>query len=348
MTRSVWGSSYVEWFLICTIGTILITRAYLAATGYPQIGGHTLHIAHAVWGACLLMVALVMGWLFLGPTIRVTSVVIGGIGFGLFLDEIGKFITVDNDYFFGPSAEVMYVSLVVVLVVTRVIRDFRPLDADEALANAAAIAAIGVSGGLTPLRRAQGLELADHAERAGCAPDAVEPVRTLLAGSGDRTDRLTALRVRVMAAIPRFLLSRRWVPIVTGTLLVISAIATGIGVAQLLTGGIDVETTRARVLLDPLGAADAIRLFGAACTLTLVLWAIVGRRRRGELWAMEIVRIAALVMTSLNALVNFATEGFGALVSVAIGLSAVAVLTHQINSATVPADVVATKSDSAP
>ncbi len=39
----------------------------------PELGGHGLHIAHLLWG-------------------------------GFFIDELGKFITQDNDYFFKPAA----------------------------------------------------------------------------------------------------------------------------------------------------------------------------------------------------------------------------------------------------
>ena len=48
------------------------TRWYLQATGYPQVGGGELHIAHMLWGGFLLVVAallppiLAAGWALTG------------------------------------------------------------------------------------------------------------------------------------------------------------------------------------------------------------------------------------------------------------------------------------------
>src|ERR1700712_2676443 len=193
ITRSALGPSAAEAFVIVAFATILITRLYLELTGYPQIGGGDLHIAHALYGGALMMLALIIGWMALGFGARAACVVMGGIGFGLFLDEVGKFVTKDNDYFFGPSAEIMYILVVVILVGARVVRDFRPLRARECLASAAMVAADGV---------ASGLGLAERAGAGGADADEVAAVRALLLSADPASDRLHALQERAIRLVP--------------------------------------------------------------------------------------------------------------------------------------------------
>ncbi|MFF0818584.1 hypothetical protein ACFYVR_26070 [Rhodococcus sp. NPDC003318] len=108
-----------ELFLVAAVATVLITRAYLAATGYPQIGSGTLHIAHVLWGGLLMAAALVAVAITEGTRVRVLSALAGGIGFGLFVDEIGKFVTKDVDYFFQPAIAMIYVVFVLFYLVAR-------------------------------------------------------------------------------------------------------------------------------------------------------------------------------------------------------------------------------------
>ncbi len=153
LLRNAYGSTPAEAFMITAIVTILVTRLALNLAGYPQVGGSRLHIAHALYGGALMVSALLIGWTFLGFGVRAVCVVVGGIGFGLFLDEVGKFVTKNNNYFYGPAAEIMYISVALLLVLTRVVRDVRPPSVEENLANAAIIAAEGIARGLPPGRR---------------------------------------------------------------------------------------------------------------------------------------------------------------------------------------------------
>ena len=119
--------SLQETFLVCAVSTILIIRTDLWLTNYPQIGGHGLHIAHLLWGGLFMLVAIGTLVTFLGRSSRRTAAVVGGVGFGFFIDELGKFVTSDNNYFFKPAAAMIYVIFIVLFLVNRAMRRRRGL-----------------------------------------------------------------------------------------------------------------------------------------------------------------------------------------------------------------------------
>jgi hypothetical protein len=260
-------------------------------------------------------------------------VVLGGIGFGLFLDEVGKFVTKDNDYFYGPAAEIMYILVVVILVGARMVRDIRPLNARECLASAATIAADGVARGLATRRREIGLVLVDRATELGADADDARLVQELLLSADPASDRVHAARQWALALIPDFFRSPRWVPVVGWLLVLGSFLGVSLGTLGVVLGGYFYEDDRLTVTLDGLNVPSVILLVTAVLTLGIALPAMIARRRTSEIWPLRWLRNAALIFTLLNALVNFATEGFGALISLSIGLFALAILSYQIDIA---------------
>src|SRR5438034_6470211 len=94
--------------LVCAVLTILIVRTQLYLTNYPQLGGHGLHIAHLLYGGIIMVIAIGMLLTYLGRSVRHSAAVLGGIGFGFFIDELGKFITSDNNYLYKPAAAIVY------------------------------------------------------------------------------------------------------------------------------------------------------------------------------------------------------------------------------------------------
>ena len=116
------GSSYlVEIWLVSAVVTIFGVRLYLELTGYPQVGGATLHIAHMLWGALGMVIAFGMLLIMASDVWKPTSAVVGGFGFGLFIDELGKFITKDNDYFYRPTIALIYAVLMILFLISRTI-----------------------------------------------------------------------------------------------------------------------------------------------------------------------------------------------------------------------------------
>lgn len=316
--------------MIIAIATILITRLYLELTNYPQVGGKTLHIAHALYGGALMMLALLLGWMFLGFGVRALAVVLGGIGFGLFLDEVGKFVTKDNDYFYGPSSEIMYVLVVLVLVGNRIVRDSRRPSHEETLANAAHIAAQGVAHGIPEHRREWALRMVDRAEAEGADTDTIAGLRLLLENCRSSSSRLHDAQKFAPRLIPAFFKSPRWVPVVAWATTLVAFVGVVFGVVELVIGDLHLDTSDTTIDIDRMGIASGILFVSSCLTFALALPSTV-RLRTGKLWPLRMLRIAALIFTLLNALVDFAQEGFAALINVAIGLFTLAVLSHRIN-----------------
>jgi hypothetical protein len=171
--RRVNAGTYHGLLLVSAVATILGLRAYLEATGYPQVGGNGLHIAHMLWGGLFMLVALVLLLSFVGIQARLIAALVGGIGFGLFIDELGKFITSDNDYFFEPTVGLLYIIFVILFMVFSALEVRRPLRPDEGLANATDALADLVLGGATPTARARALTPLDASRTSGPLATAV-------------------------------------------------------------------------------------------------------------------------------------------------------------------------------
>lgn len=327
--RNIQGTGSVETFLLVSISTILITRGYLEITDYPQVGGRTLHIAHALYGAAAMVIALVTTWMFIGNRVARRATVIGGIGFGLFLDEVGKFITVDNDYFYGPSAEIMYVTVLALLVFTKILRNARPLTAHEYTCNAARIAANGLAHGLTEKDKNAALEMLDIAASQNADHNTVDALRQLVLDAPRTEDTFGRFTQSRTAIWLRRRLAPRWIPIVVGYVLAAFALlGIVVGIIQITLGGVEFEDDSGQITISQMGPASALLFASAVLTLLIVAPSIVGIRQSDRRWPHVGLRLAALTFTGLNALAHFATEGFGGIVGIVFGALALFLLSQ--------------------
>src|SRR4051812_50054647 len=156
LPRDPQASLRIMAMLVSAVATVLVVRGFLAATGYPQLGGGGLHVAHVLWGGLLMVMGLVLLLSFAGPVIRPMAAVLSGVGIGLSIDEIGKFVTSDNNYFYRPAAALMYVFVAGLVLVAHLVHGRRAHHPAEHLAAAVDQAVAGVVGGFTPRRALQG------------------------------------------------------------------------------------------------------------------------------------------------------------------------------------------------
>ena len=304
-------------FLIMAVGTLLTIRFFLAATGYPQVGGGELHIAHMLWGGLGMMAALVVVFTLQGHLWLAVAAAGGGAGFGTFIDELGKFITKDNDYFFKPTIALIYLIFVVLYLVFRSIGRFRKLSHQERLVNALDLAKESEMHELDPRDREAALGLL-----AGCdqTDDTVVALQTLLRHTPTVEDA-TRTRLARFDAGARGLyqrtVDRRWFKLVfVGFFVIVALVSLAAGVVAVagylaggLSGGNLAPSDADLVSIGQLLTAIAIGLF---TLLGVVVW------RRGRLAAYRWFVRAVLVGIFVGGFLNFYQSQLGALVDLVL------------------------------
>ena len=195
LVRNVDAGQLLENFLVAAVATLLAIRVYLAATGYPQVGGHGLHIAHMLWGGLMMLIAIVLMLSFLGKRVQRAASILGGIGFGTFIDELGKFITSDNNYFFRPTIALIYAIFVLMFLAFRAIQRRRQLSPDDYLANALDRVRDAVSHDMDADDRARALALLDRSDPRDPVVGALRTVLRQTPSTSEATHRSAPARL---------------------------------------------------------------------------------------------------------------------------------------------------------
>lgn len=317
IARHPHAGSGVEAVVVLAAATILLTRLSLHMLGYPRVGGGSLHIAHMLWGGLALTVAAMTALSILGDRVRPIIIVLAGIGLGLGLDEIGKFVTTTNDYFYKPAVAIMYVLLLAVVVVSRLVRDLVPRRAHEDLTAAAFIAADGLVRGLDDHRRARART---YLGRAGAAEHAqVAAIDALLTSCAAvptprwREQWSAVANARALRLVDHGI----WIRVSAAALVTYSAF--GVSAAGILGAGSTDDVT---------AFAQTIDAAGSALTLALALPALLWRTDRR--WVLEAVRLSSITTLILIQIVEFAQSQFSAVADLLVGMLTLAVITRAL------------------
>ncbi|MET8230876.1 hypothetical protein ABZS77_09395 [Micromonospora sp. NPDC005298] len=320
-TRAVQAASHLQAFVLSGVVTVLALRAYLEATDYPQIGGGGLHIAHVLWGGLLLAVGLGIPLIFLGEGARTAGAIVGGVGFGLFIDEVGKFVTTGTDYFYAPAAAIIYVAFALLVLLTQAVRGRTgrsQLTAAERTANALDVVLSAQPAGLTDRRRADVRRLVRGAGPATAAameqlldtlPRREPPPVRFWQRAADRARRLATWATR-----------QRWLVWLVVVYLVVEPVLVVVA-----------------VLLDGVtGELDQEREWGAVVgvTATALVTAVLSLRaawllRSNRLEAFRFFKLALLVNLLFGQIFNFTVNQFNAVAVVAIDLALLGVVTAE-------------------
>jgi hypothetical protein len=325
-TRALDMGRLLDTVLVCAVGTILLIRTELWLSNYPQLGGSGLHIAHLLWGGLGMLIAIVILVSFLSPVARMVGAVLGGIGFGFFIDELGKFLTSDNNYFFKPTAAIIYIFFIIFFLGARALQRRHGLTHTEYLVNAMELAKDAAMRDMDVGEQAKALALLDHADQHDSL---VQPLRDLLRAARVRPEDEPSLGEKVVrGARDRYfrLTGNRWFIRVVTALFVLWALGTMLEIVGLLTqlsahlsGHHEVHvggsiTSRPGHYGFVRGANLATSLVSGA----MVIWGLVQLRRRSRLAAYEWFERALLVSLFLTQVFAFLESQFGACVGFVI------------------------------
>ena len=218
-------------FLIAAITTVIVIRLQLWITNYPSLSPGELHIAHLLWGGVFMTAAIWMLSSYIGRRMVAPGAILGGIGFGFFIDEVGKFVTADNNYFFKPTAAIIYVVFIILFLVSKWISS-RRIGLRERLGNAAALASERYMDGLSPYERQAAIDLLEPIRsdpRAGDLLQAIESVRPDAAEEPGRLERLVLWMQRTYEDW----VQTRWFQIAMIGAVVVGIILTAYGIVTL-------------------------------------------------------------------------------------------------------------------
>ncbi|MFH1623380.1 MAG: hypothetical protein ABIA12_02585 [Candidatus Aenigmatarchaeota archaeon] len=242
--RDLKSENLLEVFMVTAVASVLTIRFLLALTGYPQFGVAGLRITHVLFGGMMMMVSIVIFLSFVNRTSRKWAAAIGGMGFGAFVDEMGKFVTSDANYFFQPAVGMIYVTFILVYFLSRRLNSESPLTPAERVANVLEISKEAMIRGLNSVDRKMVSELlATFGRHDGTSGHLRAFLKSIQAPPRPKLDAYERLRVWTRSIYMRIVRGRVFNSIVvafflmyaTGSLLVSLDTIVGMRNAILLT-----------------------------------------------------------------------------------------------------------------
>ena len=319
-------------FLIAAVTTVIVIRLQLWITNYPSLSPGKLHIAHLLWGGVFMTVSIWMLASYIGRRLVAPAVILGGVGFGFFIDEVGKFVTADNDYFFKPTAAIIYVVFIVLFLASRWI-GHRRMGEHERLGNAAALASERYIDGISPYERQTAIELLEPIRgnhQAGELLDVLERSRPDAEEDPGRLERL----VLWMQETYDDWVQTRWFQVVMVGAVVVGILVTAFGVFDLIFLSGDPGSGAAPGYgtdgLGNLKVGNIVPLVSSTVASVIGVAGIVPLLRGERIKAYRRFRLALLVAVFITYPFIFAESSFSAVTGLLITLAALGTLSAML------------------
>ncbi len=174
------GESYMLLTLLSFGASLSLTRLFLNLAGFPQLGNQQIHVAHVLWGGLLLFIAAILPLIYANRWVYSAVAILAGVGIGLFIDEVGKFITQTNDYFYPPAAPIIYAFFLLTVLLYFQVRRRPTRDARAEMYHALDILEEVLDRDLEADERAELVTLLGRVVQQAQTPDLARLAETLL------------------------------------------------------------------------------------------------------------------------------------------------------------------------
>lgn len=217
-----------------------------------------------------MFLSLMLLLVFLNRSAFNTAAVLGGVGFGTFIDELGKFITKDNNYFFEPTVAILYIIFILIYLFVRYVDSRSTFSETEYLVNAIEMIKEAVQNDLDRKEKRMALR---YLEKCKTDDTFIKDLKDIL----NKTDLADTPPKSFISQISKqlhilyeFLINQRW--FVKGTLLVFgfSALFTLLASA-LLVYGIAAGNLTTLIEQNPVSVSSVSQLMSSSFSALLVV-----------------------------------------------------------------------------
>jgi hypothetical protein len=284
-----------------------------------------------LFGGIGMLIALLANLAFLGRRTRSFAAIVGGAGFGAFIDELGKFITSDNNYFYQPAVALIYVVFVLLFIAgERLARDSQ-LTPEERLAQALDVVTNATIEGYPKQELAQASQLLAASDPKNPLVPALEHALARIAATPEPAENLAEREAQRMARSYTWLVAQRWF---LALVLVIAGIAT---VSNLRTLAATIlanpQDRRLQVYFNSTAELLLIATIIASALLIVGLMHLRGKLLAAFQWFRRSVLVSLLVVQPLA----FYEQQWTALVGLALNLVLLSALEFGIARESAPA-----------
>lgn len=316
--RNLDGYFLRENFIVSSVATIFIIRFFLKVTDYPELSGAGLHIAHLLWGGFFMLVSLLLLLSFLGRGIMNISSILGGVGFGAFIDELGKFVTSDNNYFFQPTVAILYVIFILIYIISKALSNTAKVTQKEYLANTLEMVAEAVMNDLDNEEKKRALLYLQKSDQH-------DPLVKSLRSFFDQVQALPQTQTSIVNRIKHILSS------LYGRLITNKLLTAGLVIVLIVESLYNIFSVLAVFIVRPvLSFAEIGELASSTLsTIFIITGAIILQRSKGK--GFRTLKIAILISILVTQFFTFYEEQFRALIGLALNIVLLTIVDYSLD-----------------